>query len=323
MKLILGIFSGDENDTLIRCRSSWEYYLRFFPTIEPYFIGWKTKTDLKGQDYSICGNYGLTFSLPQNLRNMRRDWDKDINPPGYWGEDEVVAWNYRQLKFFKFCLDNYEGDYWIYLSTLTSIIDLQGLLGFLQNLEPKDIYAGMPTLFSGPENFGEPARFLYVQGSGILLSSDNLKKMEPRISLVDKRIGPDTFLGLLLKDIPRLLLPRKDVAVKKSDPGVDTGEMVSLMRTVIECVNLGFFQFRFNSIHPPFDMDRKIRAEIDPVMHALTALTLLDKKIPRGFNPQQVAMAQLEQSAHLTDIELIQKNGLIYFNPFLTNISAR
>jgi hypothetical protein len=102
-----------------------------------------------------------------------------------------------------------------------------------------------------------------------------------RDQIINRACAPDDWLALTLHDVPRTLLPRKDVHYTRGTP--PSKEFLDGFFSVI-CQSLeeGFFHFRFNSLYPPFNMPLGIRHLIDPLLHASVVSTILSSDCERG-----------------------------------------
>jgi hypothetical protein len=316
MKIIIGIVTASKNDDTQKndlyktCDASWSFYLKYFSDIDFYFLRW---TSLPQNSKFILQENNLTVELPRYLKDLEQHYDSPQSRPGEWSKTELRAWNERQLSFFEYCHQNYVAPYWIFLTSTTSLVDVLLLKSFTEPLNPIEIYGGAPVL-------NDEHNLFYAQGAGTLLSSDLISTILARRELVDLSVSPDLWLGLVLDDIPRLLFPQRVMTFSKGARPTYL-DIMGVVKHVSECSAAGIFNYRFNSMHPPINMDRRLRKEVDPILHIATASALLDNVMPRGgpSETSQLALLHVQHSERLSQIEISKRDSYYYYGSYCKN----
>ena len=152
--------------------------------------------------YSDCGVcfYFIDF---------REDQTKEIEIEDHTiyvkGENSFIKITEKSMKAMKYMYSRHSFDYMI-RSNISTVINIQNLNRFLDNLPSTDVYCGGPkyNLQWSNEKDGvsieKHGGTLFVQGSSIILSKDIVKKMVACIDMMDYTVIDDVSIALFLKE---------------------------------------------------------------------------------------------------------------------------
>lgn len=235
--LVVSMGYGFEHEAFVRAKNIWSAYRNYFPDVDLIFM--RSSHDVGSNEYTFA-NGEYVFGMPKDLPGMPLEGMAPHDAKGF-----VVD---RQLKLYQRLLDTYQQPFWLYATTVTSAIDFRALRAIVDTLNCKETYAGSMLLARIPEGMGPelPAdRILrIVSGAGTLLSSDLMELALIRSGLVTHHMLNDVWLSLILRDIPRIPLPRYDLA----DVTEFTPDARSLLHARIQQARSeGHFHFRVKS----------------------------------------------------------------------------
>lgn len=174
--------------------------------------------------------------------------DRRVNDDGVYVENDVIyaRWferfetrlNHKTLLGLHYCYQNLDFDY-VLRTNLSSVYRVDVLRDFLARQGRDRFYGGYLNWL--PIEDGDPAGFEYVSGSGVLISKDLLPRLINAKAVIDDTYVDDVWLGLALRDLPRVALDRCDLT--------DVTELsVAQMRAVSDKIDAamrsGGFHFR-------------------------------------------------------------------------------
>jgi hypothetical protein len=144
--------------------------------------------------------------------------DKRVLDDGVYIDDDTILakWfdkfeqriNHKTILGFHYCCQNVEFDY-LLRANLSSFFRIDLLLKYLSGAERSKFYAGH--LNALPIDGQEGGVFEYVSGSGVLLSKDLMNRLINARSIVDDGYIDDIWMGLALRDLPRVNWDRCDL----------------------------------------------------------------------------------------------------------------
>jgi hypothetical protein len=265
--LIVSMGYGNEHPVFIRARNLWAVYRELFSEAQVVFV--KSSFDVNQDDYLyIDGEY--TFG-----RNQIFGHDKI---PGAAPHDAQAYLVDRSIRFYKRLLADYPGPFWLYTPPVTSAIDLRVLRYIVNSMTCKGVFAGTPLHTLIPDGLAPDMPsgkvFRMISGAGTLFSSDMIRLLVERESLVNHAMLSDVWISLVLRDIPRIPMIRSDILDICS---YDADVREKLKERVGKYIEEGSYLFRIKSgrwerqnelDHRPEDIDILIINDI--MLHILS-----------------------------------------------------
>lgn len=247
--LIICLGYGPELATFMRAKYVWDFYASHFPDINFIFI--TESENIKLGEIISDGNKLLIGT------GNRQHIENTYKTTGKWSSQQCHGQILRQMVLYDYLLRVHPENFHLYQSTITSVIDLRGLLSILPLLPSDRCFAGFPTRLSSPP---ELAGLTYCSGASTLFSRDMVKLMRDRYepSAASAHAPNDVWEGLTLIDIPRTPLPYFSFnrPRKKSD-GVDDVAIITK-----KLIDIGHFHFRVKTTSQEEGLER--REDIDP-----------------------------------------------------------
>lgn len=266
---------GDELPVFRRARALWEFYMTHVPGIEVIFMRWSDKLkrgEVVAEGHDLLIGIGDGFQGASGYSNS-----------GVWSQSENARCIYRQVLAQDYLLRSREGPFFLYHTTVTSMIDFRGLCTALDHIDPVNCYAGPLIRLNGPEAFNG---LTFVSGASVLQSRDVLERMRERYDPhhVFASLPNDIWQAALLHDVQRQALPSFNL-IKPRAARADAGYITELVKQMLQ---LGHYHFRVKTVAPEDAAGR--REDIDPwimlrVMEAIlesehtpaATLSLVDK----------------------------------------------
>jgi hypothetical protein len=219
------------------------------------------------------------------------------NSPGStvrWDTDLLVD---RQIKLYRKLLEKNEGPFWVYTTTVTSVLDLHALRYLANQLECANTYAGhieyAPIQASATPSTPSGKYLRFASGAGTLLSSDLVREVLAREHVASHELPNDLWLAMTLRDVPRTPLLRHDILdVTAFDPET----RAALSQRVLDARAKGHFHFRVKSgrweaegllSHKPEHVDPLV---LNDVLLAIQALRFDPGQLIAGWKQLQAAL---------------------------------
>jgi len=174
-----------------------------------------------------------------------------------WSTDQYANWINRDLSIFSYLLNKHREPFYLFYHTVTSVVHYPSLSRVVDLVFPDSVYAGVIFNHHNPLVSGDTVEA--ISGAGYLISRDYIEVIVERSISVPKNVLNDVWLGLVLRDIPKLNLSRKDITVNSLFPDIEFFEDVRRQLRV-NLIN-GVFHFRINSL--PVLTDPSLRARYD------------------------------------------------------------
>lgn len=247
--LVVVIGYGEELPVFRRARALWQFYLCHFPGIEVIFMRWSDK--LKRGEI-VSEGQDLLIGIGDGFQG-----DTGYGSSGVWSQSENARCIYRQMLVQDYLLRTREGPFFVYQTTVTSVVDFRGLCTVLDHIAPTDCYAGPLVRLNGPEEFNG---LTFVSGASVLLSRDVLVRMRERYdpSHVFASLPNDIWQAALLNDVQRQALPSFNF-IKPRAARADADYITAVVKQLLQ---QGQYHFRVKTVSPE-DVDGR-REDVDP-----------------------------------------------------------
>jgi hypothetical protein len=182
-KLYVVVGYGSEMEVFTRARNVWRRLQAVFDQVSMIFIRDCKDTPLgmlfmDGEDlvvgtkcsYSHAANEGGGYA-----------------ETGVWSAEQNFSVLYRQIVIMQHLLNTNKDPFYVYFSTVTSVVDMRGISLALDVYRGSEVFAGMPGRLSQPKTF---EGLTFVCGTNCLVSSEIIRLMCERYKFGD----PSTFL---------------------------------------------------------------------------------------------------------------------------------
>src|SRR4051812_12294008 len=167
--LVVTIGYGDELPVFRHARALWQFYMCHFPGIEVIFVRWSDK--LKRGEVMSDG-HDLLVGIGGDFQG-----EAGYNNSGAWSQSANARWLYRQVLVQDYLLRPRVTPFYLYQTTITSVVDFRGLCTVLDQQQPTDFFAGPLGRMNAPEMV---AGLTFVSGASALMSRDVLVRMRER-----------------------------------------------------------------------------------------------------------------------------------------------
>lgn len=198
--LIVYFGYGNELPVYTRARTLWQYYLSHFPGIRPLFVR-TSKALPPGAERLEDGDLviGAASSEPDQTGNAF------YVETGSWSPTQNQDTIFRQQAVYKYLLRENPGPFFLYQTTVTSVIDFRGLMTALQTLPSTGCFSGFPGRVSSGTHQGT----VMLHGANTCLSSDMMRCLVERYDREDPltQYPNDHWQAYTLSDVKRYALP--------------------------------------------------------------------------------------------------------------------
>lgn len=261
--LVVTIGYGDELPVFRHARALWQFYMCHFPGIEVIFVRWSDKLkrgEVMSDGHDLLVGVGGYF-----------EGEAGYNNSGVWSQSENARWIYRQVLVQDYLLRTRDEPFFLYHTTITSVVDFRGLCTVLDHISPADCFAGPLARLNAPEAL---AGLTFVSGASALLSRDVLVRMRERYdpAHVFATLPNDIWQALLLDDVPRQALPTFNF-IRPRAPRADGNFIYTLARRLVQD---GHYHFRIKTVAPEDAAAR--REDIDPWIMLRVMEAILDSE---------------------------------------------
>jgi hypothetical protein len=226
-KLIILVRYGSESKTFISARLVWERLLRQYDNVEIYF---SSASEASEHEWLEKKNTDL-ISHVQCDRNLQSRYEETAQ----WSEAQLITQLKRELIAFEYLYRSQPKPFWVFLTTVTSIISINRLVSFISTKKCENFLAA--NLFSGFNT-------TVMSGAGTLISSDLIGLVLQRQHEIPLNFYSDVWLSLTLKDIPRINLQRIDFTEAE---GFDLNTLNFVAAKTLDGLSTGHFHFRVKS----------------------------------------------------------------------------
>ena len=261
--LVVTIGYGDELPVFRHARALWQFYMCHFPGIEVIFVRWSDK--LKRGEVMSDG-HDLLVGIGGDFQG-----EAGYNSSGVWSQSENARWIYRQVLVQDYLLRTRDTPFYLYQTTITSVVDFRGLCTVLDQQQPVDFFAGPLGRMNAPEMV---AGLTFVSGASALMSRDVLVRMRERYEPNHPyaTLPNDIWQSLVLNDVPRQALPTFNF-IRPRAPRADGDFIYALTRKLVQD---GHYHFRIKTVAPEDAAAR--REDIDPWIMLRVMEAILDSE---------------------------------------------
>ncbi|OIQ85888.1 glycosyltransferase family 10 (fucosyltransferase) [mine drainage metagenome] len=244
---------GDELPIFLRARALWEFYIAHYPKVRMDFI--RDSSKLARGEVAANG-YDLLIGCGDRYENSKHD-SSGYGGTGVWSPDQNGWQIYRQVSYYRHLLETHERPFFVYASTITSVVDIRALESILDQMPRTNCYAGMPGRITSP---GEYEGLTFACGTNCLLSSDVVELLVSRYDPAHRysMLPNDVWQALLLKDVERIPLPFFSF-VKPRNVGDELADVRSITAKMRQ---RGHYHFRIKTTGA--ENGNGLREDVDP-----------------------------------------------------------
>lgn len=261
--LVVTIGYGDELPVFRHARALWQFYMCHFPGVEVLFVRWSDKLkrgEVMSDGHDLLVGIGDGFQGGAGYSNS-----------GVWSQSENARWIYRQVLVQDYLLRTRDQPFFLYQTTITSVVDFRGLSTVLDHIAPEACFAGPLGRLTAPDVF---AGLTFVSGASVLMSRDVLVRMRERYDPQHPyaTVPNDIWQAALLDDVPRQALPTFNFI----KPRAARADGAYLYQTARQLVADGHYHFRVKTVAPEDAAGR--REDIDPWIMLRVMEAILDSE---------------------------------------------
>lgn len=257
-KLIILVGYGTESKTFSRARLVWERLLEQHDDVEIFF---NSASAAKKNEWLEWKNADFVSHVYSDNSHIKSEYDETAQ----WTLDQLSTQLKRELIALNYLRLSNSKPFWVFLTSVTSIISIKRLVSYISNAKCENFLAGH--LMSG-STVSADFDFTILSGAGTLISSDLVALLLDRQHQIPKNIYNDVWLSAILKDIPRKNLPRFDFLDAER---FDASTFNDVLSKTAEAFNSGHYHFRVKS----HKLIGKGRENVDPKMLHLILDTIL------------------------------------------------
>jgi hypothetical protein len=277
--LIVYIGYGYQLPVYKRARALWQFYISHFPHIKTIFV---RETEKLTCGEVVADGYDLLVGIGSEYKSGSLDYAAT----GVWSQTENSMVIFRQMVVYDYLLRNHPKPFFLYQTTITSVVDFRALISILDKMPASNCYAGTMARMVTPEALNG---LTFTSGANSLFSRDVLALMRNRYDPdhIHTTLPNDVWQALILNDIPRISLPSFNF-LKPIQPQTDSTWIRALARKMLQ---QGDFHFRVKTtceedgVGKREDVDPwimlKIMEEILAHETELTATPVLQEKYAR------------------------------------------
>lgn len=280
--LVVYIGYGHELPVYRRARALWQFYMSHFPRIKTIFV---RETDQLARGEVTSDGYDMLIGLGPDSPSGA----PGLAATGVWSQAENAKLIYRQMAVYDFLLRTQRTPFFLYQTTVTSVIDFRALAGLLDRLPKTGCYAGTTGRLTAPQALDG---LVFISGANSLFSSDLLALMRHRYDPghIHASLPNDVWQALTLQDVPRLALPSFNFHRARA-PREDGAAIGALARRMLAD---GHFHFRVKTDSE--DKGVGTREDVDPWI----MLRIMEEVLSREGAPEATA-ALVEKFARFID----------------------
>lgn len=282
-KLIICFGYGDEMMVFSRARALWQFFASHYPNIQFLFMRESEKLCRGEVEHN---GHDLLIGIGGNTRPEELE-DNGYAHTGVWSGNENKRAIFRQMALYNYLLQNREGNFYLYQATITSVIDVRGLLNVLDTLPVEHCYAGMPGRLNSPP---ELAGLNFICGTNSLFSRDMLELMlqryEPDHAWTE--LPNDIWQALVLREFKQTYL----MYFSFIKPRMQGGDYPDVRQLTRQLLIDGHYHFRVKTTSA--DAGLGAREDVDPWVMLQIMREILDNDThPQGNRKllDQVALA--------------------------------
>lgn len=271
--LVVLIGTGDELPVYRHARALWQFYASHFPHIELLFMS--TTSKLEPGEVRRHG-HDLQIGIGEQMHSAA-----SYASTGIWSGSENAKCVHRQMMAQDYLLRTRSNHFFLYHTTLTSVVDFRGLSVVLDHLPQTGCYGGPMIRLSGPP---ELSGLTFTSGCSTVFSRDVLERMRERYDPRSPtcQMPNDIWQALLLPDIARIALPSFSFVLPRPPMG-DTAAVSFVTQAMLQ---MGQFHFRVKTVEPQ-DSGRR-REDVDPWIMLRIMESILSSEVAPEANLNMV-----------------------------------
>lgn len=263
-ELVVYIGYGYELPVYRRARALWQFYISHFPGFKTIFV---RETEKLARGEVVSDGYDLLVGIGSDFQGAEQGYATQ----GVWSPTENSRVIFRQMAVYDYLLRTHSKPFFLYQTTVTSVVDFRALNNILMQMPTTGCYAGTTGRLTAP---AELNGLTFVSGANSLFSRDVLELMRNRYdpSHPHAALPNDVWQALVLQDIPRLPLPSFNF-VKPRAPRADAGAIFALAQRLLHD---GHFHFRIKTTSAEAGQGK--REDVDPwiMLKAMEAVLSTD-----------------------------------------------
>jgi hypothetical protein len=275
--LIVFFGYGDELPVFVRARALWQFFISHYPNVRAIFV---RETDKLGRGEIESNGHDLLVGIGGYLEPGKLERN-GYAATGKWSPSENGRAIYRQMAVYDYLLRTHEHPFYLYTSTITSVVDFRGLFALMDSMPKTGCYAGMPGRLTNPP---ELDGLTFACGTNSLFSRDMMELLRNRYdpSHTYATLPNDIWQALVLQDIPRTLLPFFSFVKPRADISHDNNISVLTKRLLEQ----GHFHFRIKTTSA--EAGYGAREDTDPWIMLKVMEAILDSHPPVQSNRQLI-----------------------------------
>ncbi len=292
---------GDELPTFVRARALWAFYISHFPDVQAYFV--RSTRDLpRGEVVSNGSDLLIGLGRASNGLNEAAGY----RDTGVWSGAENEDVIFRQVAVYDYFLRKYTKPFLLFNATITSVVDIRGLMTAMECMPTTRCYAGSPArLSAGGANPPPLGGLTFVSGANTLLSSDIVALLRDRYDPDSPHVHlpNDVWQALMLQDVPRTPLPLFSF-IKPRQPDTFFAPIAEMTRVLLRH---GHYQFRVKTTSheaglglrediDPWLMLRIMKTILETVVHVQETRALIHQILVSANPADGVALAAYDES---------------------------
>jgi hypothetical protein len=248
--LVVYIGYGYQLPVYRRARALWQFYISHFPRIKIIFV---RETEKLPRGEVVSDGYDLLVGIGNEYKSDSLDYAAT----GIWSQSENSMVIFRQMAVYDYLLRNNDKPFFLYQTTITSVVDFRALISILDQMPATGCYAGTMARMVTPEALNG---LTFTSGANSLFSRDVLALMRNRYDPdhVHATFPNDVWQALILNDISRISLPSFNF-LKPIKPQTDSTRISALARKMLQ---QGNFHFRVKTTSEEDGIGK--REDVDP-----------------------------------------------------------
>ncbi len=311
--LIIAIPYGFEMPLFMKARSLWESFRNIYSDLEILFF--RGSNDLQLGEVTFDRGDLVVGTKCEYTNNTSES--SNYAQMGSWGPQENFSSIFRQVTLYHHLLRTRKNPFYLYHSTITSVVDFRGLAEVIAKFHPENLLAGMPGRLGAPELNG----LTFVCGTNNLVSSDIVQLMAERYKLGEPSgfYPNDIWQAITLKDVKRKVMPFFTISTPVDLSNFDE---VHFRIKVRKALKMGHFHFRVKtheprySFFPEIDQTNYRREDVDPILMRI----IMDEIIDFNFEKNAVnkILDQLSEHAtnsHSHEFNVFEGNNFMSYKP--------
>ncbi|MBI5920053.1 MAG: hypothetical protein HY847_00230 [Betaproteobacteria bacterium] len=196
---------GRENRVFLDARKLWSLYTAIDSTVNKHYFVISNLALEPGEIFFRDGD--LNVGVAAELKTKLAEDSTRFEVTGSWSVVENRIILERNIRAFEYILESNPGPFWLFASSVTSMIGFDRLANLIADWPCRNTYGGKIEFIQLPDG----KYMTFPSGSGILYSRDMVELIVSRSRQYSHDLASDVWLGLTLLDQTRTPLFRFDV----------------------------------------------------------------------------------------------------------------